>query len=111
MGNSYEGYRLTGKTGTRMETEFELTHHARSRLRQRAIPSEILDLLIEEGDVRFDRHGVEILYFGPTARKRVEHRIGRFFADRLGKYWSVSAVINGTRILTAEYRYKRLPRK
>jgi hypothetical protein len=43
------------------------TEHAAARLRQRGIPGELLDLLVEYGYERHDGHGARVLAFNKKA--------------------------------------------
>jgi hypothetical protein len=48
-----------------------LTHHAEARMRQRGIPGDVLDCLLDFGTVRHDHQGAEVIYFEKRSRRRL----------------------------------------
>ncbi len=63
----------------------ELTRHARVRMQQRGIGSEVLDHLFAYGRIVHDHHGAEIVYFDRAARHHHAHtvRVCRRFKQQL----------------------------
>ena len=88
-----------------------LTHHARHRLQQRAIPSLVLDLLEECGSVARTRDG-DSLFFDKAARRRLRHRLGGERGMRMIEPWlGIYAVVGDQGlVITAGPRRRRLRR-
>lgn len=53
------------------------TRHACIRAQQRAIPSMIIDLLLQYGVEEHDGHGAVRRYFDKRTRQQLERRLGR----------------------------------
>lgn len=84
------------------------TEHATARLRQRGIPTELLDLLVRYGEERHDGHGARVVAFSKRARKRLRRDLGvKEFArweSRLNVYAVVSA---DEALITVGHRQQR----
>ena len=84
----------------------ELTRHARVRMQQRGIGSEVLDHLFVH-----DHHGAEIVYFDRAARRRLAEERGEEAIRRLGKRLGAFAVIGSDgKVRTVGYRTRRINR-
>lgn len=70
-----------------------LSAHATARLRQRGVPSRVLDLLLHYGDVAHDHHGAEIIHFGPRCRRAVERDLGPDGVRLIERHPRVYAVV------------------
>lgn len=88
-----------------------LTRHAEARLRQRAIPPFVVDLLECCGST-IRCGGADRLFFDKAAKKRLERHLGGARSLRVVEKWlGVYAVIsdNGS-VVTAGHRSKRINR-
>lgn len=83
--------------------------HARQRAQQRAIPADMLAMLLDHGVRRPAGGGAEIVHFTRAARQECAAETGR---DWTGKLRSAYAVVgsNGT-VTTVGHRIRRLPRR
>ena len=86
------------------------TSHARDRIRQRAIPELVVDLLMEVGDAAYDKHGAEIYYFGKKGKRRLASRAGRRLARHLEGYLGCYAVVANGQVITCGYRTRHVRR-
>ena len=93
---------------TELRNELRLTEHARARMRQRAIPTVVVEALLDFGCEEHDHHGGIIIFFNKAARRRLEReRLGR----SLERYLDAYAVVAGTgEVITVGHRDKRIPR-
>lgn len=84
-----------------------LSSHAAERQQQRGIPTEVLEVLLEFGEVRY-RGGAEVVFMTRRGRAEARSRLGgktySRVADRLGVY-AVQA--DGT-VVTCAKRLRRL---
>jgi len=88
-----------------------LSAHATARLRQRGVPSRVLDLLLHYGDVAHDHHGAEIIHFGPRCRRAVERDLGPDGVRLIERHPRVYAVVAGDGyVKTVGHRTRRLRR-
>ena len=86
----------------------DLTHHARARLQQRAIPPLVIGLLEQFGSVA-RCGGAERLTFDKAARRRLARELGGSRSMQIVERWlSVYAVVgdNG-HLVTASHRTRR----
>ena len=89
----------------------ELTRHARVRMQQHGIGSEVLDHLFAYGRIVHDHHGAEIVYFDRAARRRLAEERGEEAIRRLGKRLGAFAVIGADgKVRTVGYRTRRINR-
>jgi hypothetical protein len=70
------------------------TEHAAARLRQRGIPGELLDLLVEYGHERHDGHGARVLAFNKKARAKLKRALGPKGYARWESRLNVYAVVS-----------------
>ena len=89
-------------------TDLCLTEHARTRMRQRAIPPLAVEALLAYGRGEHDHHGGTILFFDKAARRRLEReRLDRALEHCLDAY----AVVASTgEIITVGHRVRRIHR-
>lgn len=89
----------------------ELTRHAQARAQQRAIPAEILDLLLTFG-TEMRHRGADVLCFDRASRRRLETDVDAATLRRLGgRRLDVYAVLgDGGRVITLAHRTRRLKR-
>lgn len=88
-----------------------MSQHAAVRKQQRGIPSEVLECLIEFGNVCHDHLGAEILHFDKRSKQRCLSALSKESLRKLDGHFDVYAVrgLNGT-LLTVGHRSRRLPR-
>ena len=86
------------------------TAHARVRMQQRAIPSSIVNLLLDYGEKASAGRGSEIFYFGKRGRHRVLRSKGQAVARRLEGHWRDYVVVADGQIVTCGKRYRRIRR-
>lgn len=88
-----------------------LTQHASSRMQQRGIKPDTVDVLLACGAREYDHCGAALVYFDKQARKRVLSRYGfsqyRLFEGQLNAYAVLS---EGGTVVTVGHRTKRINR-
>jgi hypothetical protein len=86
----------------------ELTAHAQERKQQRGIPMEVLEVLLEFGEVR-SRHGADVVYMTKRTRAEARRSLGRLAYSRVADRLKVYAVqgLDG-QIVTCGKRLRRL---
>lgn len=88
------------------------TEHATARLRQRGIPLELLDLLVEYGEEWHDGHGARIMGFSRRTRARMKRDLGKKAFARWESRLNVYAVVAGNdALVTVGHRIQRLHRE
>jgi hypothetical protein len=88
------------------------TEHATSRLRQRGIPTELLDLLMSYGDESHDGHGARVIGFSRRTRRRLRQEIGDKLYARWESRLNVYAVVAANEsLITVGHRLSRLYRR
>lgn len=90
-------------------SRLQLTQHAQARMQQRAIPSDVVEMLIAYGHKEHDHHGGKVLYFDKSSRCRLARDIperNRGFLDRYRDAYAVVS-LKGV-ILTVGHRDKRI---
>ena len=86
-----------------------LSRHASTRSRQRAIPPLVLQWLEDFGSETYDGNGAVILCFDKRAKRRLESAMGKMPVQRMKEWLSAYAIValDGTMITTG-YRSKRV---
>ena len=85
------------------------TEHATARLRQRGIPTELLDLLVSYGEESYDGHGARIIGFSRRTRRRLRQEIGDKLYARWESRLNVYAVVAANEaLITVGHRLSRL---
>jgi len=88
-------------------TDLILTHHAKRRFRQRAIPQEAIDFLMRFGSSARS-HGAERIFFDKAARRRIERELPADAWRKCTRYINTYLVLGDSgSIVTAGYRTKR----
>lgn len=88
-----------------------LTSHARARLQQRGISSQVLDCLLLFGRKIHDHQGGQIIYFDRQARERLRRQSGPAHFKVLESKLDAYAVIGPDgAVLTVGHRTKRINR-
>lgn len=87
-----------------------VTIHAGRRLRQRSIPKEAIELLMEFGTITRS-HGADRLFFDKKSRQRFKRQMGVEVVRRRERYMNAYAVVSDSgAVITAGYRTKRFQR-
>jgi len=87
-----------------------MTHHAQVRSRQRAIPSLLIDLLLQFGASERAPGGACKLFFDKSARRRLQAYAGPL-ASMLQEHLDLYAVVAAdSRIVTVGHRLERIRR-
>ena len=88
------------------------TEHATARLRQRGIPLELLELLVEYGEERYDGHGARVLGFSKRTRERLRKDVGKKVYARWESRLNVFAVVaDNEALVTVGHRIHRQHRR
>jgi hypothetical protein len=94
-------------------TALNQSNHATMRSQQRGIPSNIIELLYDFGDRRYDGHGGVIRFFGAKSRHRLIEEFGSVEVRRVSEYlrcYLVESSHDGTIITVAKRdRNSRFP--
>ncbi|MBR7710987.1 hypothetical protein KCP91_16295 [Microvirga sp. SRT01] len=87
-----------------------ITHHAQTRMQQRAIPALALELF-ERFASSMRHNGADVLFFDKAARKRITKAFGGQRACRIIEPWLGTYVVseNGA-VVTVAHRTRRLKR-
>ena len=86
------------------------TAHAKVRMQQRAIPSSVVNLLLDYGERAPTGRGGEIFYFGKRGRRRVCRSKGQAVSQRLEGHWRDYVVVADGNVVTCGKRYRRIRR-
>ncbi len=86
------------------------TAHAKVRMQQRAVPSSVVDLLLDYGERAHARRGGEIFYFGNRGRRRVLRSKGSAVSRRLKGHWRDYVIVADGQVVTCGKRYRRIHR-
>jgi hypothetical protein len=89
---------------TRLTPEIELTRHARTRMQQRSIPMDMIDLLLRFGDCRGAGKGSESYYFTNRSWRRVKDHLGEALKT-FERYRNIYLIAVDGVIVTAAHRY------
>ena len=89
-----------------------LTDHAAARQRQRGIPGEVVDCLLDFGHEEHDhRRGAVVVYFDHRARDRVRRIVGREAYRRLESHLNAYVVLGRDgAVVTVGHRTRRINR-
>ena len=86
-----------------------LSSHARTRMQQRGIGSDTLDLLLSFGREAYDHHGAVILYMDKAAQKRLAAASrAKSEVRRLAGLYAVLS--RHGQVITVGHRTRRIPR-
>ncbi len=86
------------------------TAHAKVRMQQRAIPSSVVNLLLDYGERAPAGRGGEIFYFGRRGRQRVRRSKGQALARLLEGHWRDYVILANGQVVTCGKRYRRIRR-
>jgi hypothetical protein len=90
---------------------YQLSDHARTRMQQRAISPEALELVLEHGKTRYDHRGARVVFLPKQLRKRLLTVLAPESRRRLEKQLRTYLVCaaEGARIFTVGHRHQRMP--
>ena len=86
------------------------TAHAIARMQQRAIPSSVVNLLLDYGERAPAGRSGEIFYFGKRGRRRVLHSKRQDVSRRLEGHWHDYVVVADGQVVPGGKRYRRIRR-
>lgn len=88
------------------------TDHATVRLRQRGIPTVVVDWLLKYGSTAHDHRGARVIFFDKESRRRLVRAEGDQVTRSYGKFLNAYAVLTakGNDVITVGHRYKRIYR-
>ena len=82
-----------------------LTFHARTRMRQRSIPTLIVDWLMDYGKREFDKNGAQVLFFSKDSIRKLEREMGYPVVRRLSEFFNAYLVMTPDgAVITVGYR-------
>lgn len=91
-------------------TASAFTQHAGKRLRQRGIPTEVIELLIDFGSTSRS-HGAERVFFDKSARRRLQRQMPVGVRRFLERHKNIYVVLSDSgAIITAGHRTARFKR-
>jgi hypothetical protein len=86
-----------------------LTHHARTRLQQRGIPSVVVERLLDFGREEYDHRGSRVVYFDRRARSRLQKALGGDSYRRIERHLDAYAVLGEhDEVITVGHRTHRI---
>ena len=86
-----------------------VSHHAQIRMQQRAITADMLESLLDFGQVKFNGQGTEILTFPKKVVKHLKKELNHKVFMRIERHLNLYAILSsGGELITTGYRTKRL---
>jgi hypothetical protein len=86
-----------------------VSHHAKIRMQQRAISEEMLESLLDFGQVKFNGQGTEILTFPKRVIKNLKKELDHKMFMRIERHLNLYAIMSSDgELITTGYRTKRL---
>lgn len=86
------------------------SHHAETRIQQRAIPKLIIDLLLEFGASEPAGRGTSKVFFDKSARRKVKAYAGAL-SKMLEEHLNIYAVVgDDEKVITVGHRFERIHR-
>jgi len=88
---------------------YELSSHARTRMQQRAIGPEALELVMEHGKTRYDHHGAKLVFLPRKLQRRLLATMAPALRRRVEKQLRTYLVCGAasTRVFTVGHRDQR----
>jgi len=86
------------------------TQHSLTRMRQRGVPSAVMNWLLNYGSKIHDHRGAQVIIFDKAARNRLACALGKQVVGRLGHLLDAYAVVsvNDGAVVTVGYRTRRV---
>jgi hypothetical protein len=86
-----------------------VSHHAQIRMQQRAITADMLESLLDFGQVRFNGQGTEILTFPKKVVKHLKKELNHKVFMKIERHLNLYAIMSSDgELITTGYRTKRL---
>ena len=86
-----------------------VSHHAQIRMQQRAISADMLESLLDFGQVKFNGQGTEILTFPKKVVKNLKKELNHKVFMKIERHLNLYAIMSsGGELITTGYRTKRL---
>ena len=86
-----------------------LSHHAKVRMQQRAISEDMLESLLDFGQIKFNGQGTEILTFPKRVVKHLKKELGHKVFMKIERHLNLYAIMSSDgELITTGYRTKRL---
>lgn len=86
-----------------------VSNHAKVRMQQRAISEEMLESLLDFGQVRFNGQGTEILTFPKKVLRHLKKELDHKIFMQVERHLNLYAVMSSDgELITTGYRTKRL---
>ena len=86
-----------------------LSQHARVRMQQRAISEDMLESLLDFGQVKFNGQGTEILTFPKRVVKHLKKELNHKVFMKIERHLNLYAIMSSDgELITTGYRTKRL---
>ena len=89
--------------------EVLISHHAKVRMQQRAITADMLESLLDFGQVKFNGQGTEILTFPKKVVKHLKKELNHKVFMKIERHLNLYAIMSSDgELITTGYRTKRL---
>ena len=86
-----------------------VSHHAQIRMQQRAITADMLESLLDFGQVKFNGQGTEILTFPKKIVKNLKKELNHKVFMKIERHLNLYAIMSSDgELITTGYRTKRL---
>ena len=86
-----------------------VSHHAQIRMQQRAITADMLESLLDFGQIRFNGQGTEILTFPKKVVKHLKKELNHKVFMKIERHLNLYAIMSSDgELITTGYRTKRL---
>ena len=86
-----------------------VSQHAKIRMQQRAISADMLESLLDFGQVKFNGQGTEILTFPKKVVKNLKKELNHKVFMKIERHLNLYAIMSsGGELITTGYRTKRL---
>ena len=86
-----------------------VSHHAQIRMQQRAITADMLESLLDFGQVKFNGQGTEILTFPKKVVRHLKKELNHKVFMKIERHLNLYAIMSSDgELITTGYRTKRL---
>jgi len=86
------------------------TDHAKSRMRQRGIPSHVVNLLLDYGVSTRAHEHASIFFFNKKSKSKIKKDIGVRAFQKIESKLDIYIIEREGRMVTVGHRYKRIKR-
>lgn len=89
--------------------EMQMSQHARARMQQRAISYDLLEKLLDFGEIKFNGNGTEIVTFPKRVVKKLKNELSHREFVALEKHLKIYAVLSvDDQLVTVGHRTRHL---